>query len=97
MLPDLPSLSVAADLPSIDESSTWIGLAAPAGTPRAIVDKLQREVASIYADPVMVERLEKAGIFPVSSTPSELETYIRTETERWTKVFKENSNLKLMD
>jgi tripartite-type tricarboxylate transporter receptor subunit TctC len=97
MFPDVPSLSVAADLPALDESSTWIALAAPAGTPRAIVDKLQREVATIYADPAMVERLEKAGIMPVGSTPSELETFIRTETERWTKVFKENSNLKLMD
>src|SRR5262245_9555275 len=50
-LPDLPALSAAAGLPAIDESSTWIGLAAPAGTPAAIVDKLQRKVASIYADP----------------------------------------------
>jgi tripartite-type tricarboxylate transporter receptor subunit TctC len=97
ILPDLPSLSVAANLPSIDESSTWIGLAAPAGTPRAIVDKLQREVARIYADPVMIERLEKAGITTISSTPEEFETFIRTESERWSKVFKENSHLKLTD
>jgi tripartite-type tricarboxylate transporter receptor subunit TctC len=97
MLPDLPSLSAAADLPSIDESSTWIGLAAPAGTPRAIVDKLQREVASIYADPAMMERLEKAGISAIQSTPAEFETFIRTESERWSKVFKENSHLKLTD
>jgi tripartite-type tricarboxylate transporter receptor subunit TctC len=97
MLPDLPSLSVAADLPSIDESSTWIGLAAPAGTPRAIVDKLQREVASIYADPVMMDRLEKAGISTIQSTPGEFEAFIRSETERWSKVFKENSHLKLTD
>jgi tripartite-type tricarboxylate transporter receptor subunit TctC len=97
MLPDLPSLSAAADLPSLDESSTWIGLAAPAGTPRAIVDKLQREVASIYADPVMMERLEKAGISAIQSTPAEFETFIRTESERWSKVFKENSHLKLTD
>lgn len=97
MVPDLPSLSVAADLPSIDESSTWIALAAPAGTPRAIIDKIQREVERIYADPVLAERLEKVGIFPVSSTPEELAGYIRSETERWSKVIRENSNLKLLD
>jgi tripartite-type tricarboxylate transporter receptor subunit TctC len=97
MLPALPSLSVAANLPGLDESSTWIGLAAPAGTPRAIVDKLQREIASIYADPIMMERLEKAGITPVNSTTAEFETFIRTESERWSKVFKENSHLKLTD
>jgi tripartite-type tricarboxylate transporter receptor subunit TctC len=97
MMPELPALSVAAGLPDIDESSTWIGLAAPAGTPQAIVDKLQREVASIYANPTMMERLEKAGITPVSSTPAEFEAFIRSEGERWTQVFKENSHLKLTD
>jgi tripartite-type tricarboxylate transporter receptor subunit TctC len=97
MMPDLPALSVAANLPSIDESSTWIGLSAPAGTPRAIVDKLQREIASIYADPTMMERLEKAGITSVSSTPAEFEAFVRSEGERWSKVFKENSHLKLTD
>src|SRR5436190_1345212 len=44
ILPDLPSLGAAADLPGLDESSTWVALAAPAGTPAAIVDKLQRKV-----------------------------------------------------
>ena len=72
ILPDLPSLSVAADLPGLDESSTWIALAAPAGTPTPIIDKIHREVASIYADPGMMAKLEKAGILAVSSsTPAE--------------------------
>src|SRR5437870_12886756 len=62
LLPDLPSLSVAAELPSIDESSTWIGLAAPAGTPAALVDKLSREVARIHADTALRAKLEKVGI-----------------------------------
>jgi tripartite-type tricarboxylate transporter receptor subunit TctC len=97
ILPDLPALSVAAELPSIDESSTWIGLTAPAGTPPAIVDKLHRKVASIYADAAMVERLEKVGISPVSATPAEFDAFIRSETVRWTKVFKDNSHLKLAD
>jgi len=97
MLPDVPALSVAAGLPGIDESSTWIGLAAPAGTPAAIVDKLQRKVASIYADPAMVERLEKAGIMPVSNTPAEFDAFIRGESLRWAKVFAENSHLRLAD
>jgi tripartite-type tricarboxylate transporter receptor subunit TctC len=96
MLPDLPSLSVAADLPALEESSTWVALAAPAGTPSAIVDKIHREVASIYADPVMVARLEKAGILALgSATPAELEAFIRSETERWSKVLKDSGNIKL--
>src|SRR6266540_2629664 len=96
MLPDLPSLSVAAELPGLDESSTWIALAAPAGTPGLIVDKLHREVAGIYADPTMIAKLEKAGILAVSSsTPAELEAFIRSETARWSKVLKESGNIKL--
>ena len=97
LLPDLPALSVAADLPAIDESSTWIGLAAPAGTPAAIVDKLQCKVAAIYADATMQARLEQAGITPISSTPAEFDAFVRSEAARWAKVLAENSNLKLTD
>src|SRR5215470_4458384 len=74
LLPDLPSLSAAANLPGLEESSTWIALAAPAGTPTAIVDKIHREVVGVYADPALITRLEEAGIIPVaSSTPAELD------------------------
>ncbi|MEA2937638.1 MAG: hypothetical protein QOC56_1142, partial [Alphaproteobacteria bacterium] len=97
MMPDLPALSVAAGLPGLDESSTWIGLTGPAGMPQPIVEKIQREIAAIYADPAIVERLEKAGINPVSSTPAEFGAFIRGESERWSRVFRENSHLKLMD
>jgi len=96
VLPDLPSLSVAADLPGLEESSTWIALAAPAGTAPAIVDKVHREVASIYADPAMIAKLEKIGILAVASaTPAELAAFIRSEIERWSKVLKESGNVKL--
>src|SRR6476646_237224 len=52
-LPDVQPLAVAAGLPALDDISTWIGLVSPAGTPRAIVDRIQREVAGMYADPVL--------------------------------------------
>src|SRR5215831_6552508 len=95
LLPDLPSLSAAADLPDIGESSTWIALAAPAGTPNAIVEKIHRAVASLYADASLVGKLEKAGILPVSSsTPAEFVASIRSETEHWSKVLKESGNIK---
>jgi tripartite-type tricarboxylate transporter receptor subunit TctC len=96
-LPDLPSVNDAAGLPGLAESSTWIGLTGPAGMPAGIVEKLTRKVASIYADPVMADRLEKAGIAPVASSPAEFDAFIRSESERWAKVFKDNSHLKLAD
>jgi tripartite-type tricarboxylate transporter receptor subunit TctC len=95
MLPDVPSLSIAAELPALGESSTWIGLAAPAGTPAPIIDKINREVAAIYANPTIVERLQKTGIFAVNNTPAEFEAFIRSETTRWSKVLQDNSQLKL--
>jgi tripartite-type tricarboxylate transporter receptor subunit TctC len=88
LLPDVPSLSVAADLPNLAESSTWIGLVAPAGTPASVVDKIQREIVAIYADPDMAARLDKAGLSPVSSTSDELTAFIRSETTRWGALIK---------
>jgi tripartite-type tricarboxylate transporter receptor subunit TctC len=88
LMPDVPSLSVAASLPDIAESATWIGVVAPAGTPKPVVGKVQREIAAIYADPAMAARLEKAGLNAESSTPEELDAFIRSESARWGKLIK---------
>ena len=88
LLPDVPSLSIAAELPDIAESATWIGVVAPAGTPKPVIDKVQREIAAIYADPEMAARLEKAGLNAESSTPEELDAFIRSESARWGKLIK---------
>ena len=53
-------LAVEAGIPALDDISTWIGLVAPAGTPRGIVDKIQREVVKMYADPVIAEKLRES-------------------------------------
>jgi tripartite-type tricarboxylate transporter receptor subunit TctC len=90
VLPDLQPLGTAAGLPQLEDMSSWIGLVAPAGTPRAIVDKIAREVVAIYADPAVAERLEKAGITAATSTPAEFDAFFRAEAKRWTDVFKES-------
>jgi tripartite-type tricarboxylate transporter receptor subunit TctC len=96
ILPDLPSLSAAAALPELDESSTWIALVAPSGTPRAIIDKIHREVARIYADPTAIAKLERVGIEALNSrTPVELDEFIRDERRRWSKILQESGNIKL--
>jgi tripartite-type tricarboxylate transporter receptor subunit TctC len=89
-LPDVQPLSVVAGMPAVDDISTWIGFVAPAGTPRPIIDKFQREVVKMYADPVIAEKLEKSGISAVASTPEELDAFIRKETARWGQVFKDS-------
>jgi len=92
-LPELKPLSEASGLP-IDEMSSWIGLVAPAGTPPAIVQKIHADVVRAMADAAVADRLEKAGILGVTTTPAEFEKYFRDEAERWTKVYKE-SGIKL--
>jgi tripartite-type tricarboxylate transporter receptor subunit TctC len=89
-LPDVKPLAVEAGLPALDDISTWIGFVAPAGTPRAIVDKVQREVVKMYADPAIAEKLEKSGISTATSTPEEFDVFVRKEQERWGQVFKDS-------
>jgi tripartite-type tricarboxylate transporter receptor subunit TctC len=89
-LPDVAPLAVAAGLPGLDDMSSWIGLVAPAGTPRPVIDKIRDEVVAIYADPAVVDRLDKSGISPVTTTPAEFDAFFRSEAARWAKVFKES-------
>ena len=83
VLSDVPSLAIAAGLPGIGESSSWIALVAPRATPQPVIDKLAREVAQIFADPTLAARLRDAGLFAESSTPEQLEALIRSDSARW--------------
>ena len=93
-LPDLPTLAAAADLPNLEDMSSWIGFVAPAGTPRPIIEKIRMEIGRAYADAAIAKKLENAGINAVTTTPEEFDAFFRREAERWTKVFKE-SGIKL--
>jgi tripartite-type tricarboxylate transporter receptor subunit TctC len=96
ILPDLPSLSAAAELPALAESSTWVALVAPAGTPAGIIDKIHHEVARIHADTALRAKLEKVGIELAGSvSPAEFDAFIRSETDRWSKVLRESGNPRL--
>ena len=89
-LPDVQPLAAVAAMPALDDISSWIALMAPAHTPRPIVDKLQQEVARMYADRPLYDRLEKAGINAVASTPDELDAFFRKEAVRWEKAFRDS-------
>jgi tripartite-type tricarboxylate transporter receptor subunit TctC len=93
-LPDVQPLAVAAELPRLEDISSWTGLVAPAGTPRPIIDKIQRQVAAMFKDPAVFKKLESSGILAVSSTPEEFEAFFRKEAVRWDTAFKE-SGIKL--
>ena len=95
ILPDLPSVSVGGCPGSTKAppgSRWWLP---PARRARSSTRSIG-EVASIYADAAMIAKLEKVGILAVgSSAPAELDAFIRSETERWSKVLKDSGPLKL--
>jgi len=71
----------------------WFGLVAPAGTPKEVIRRLNGEVEKALKSPEAIERLEKLGLVIRHSSPEVLDSLIRSETERWTRVVKER-NLK---
>ena len=61
--------SEAAGLPELDDISVWLGLVAPKGTPKPIIDKIHAEVVKILNDPAVKEKSERTGNYPVTTTP----------------------------
>ena len=85
--PDVPTVAEAG-YPGA-QSVQWFGLLAPAGTPAAIVDRLQVESARALETPEMHARLAAEGAEPVGSTPAEFGAMIRREMEKWSAVARE--------
>ena len=91
----------ATDIPTMAEAGVpgyaafpWYGLFAPAGTPRAVIDAVQRASAEIVAQPEMRERMLTLGIDPVGNGPVEFAGFIRVEMDKWSQVIR-RSGLRL--
>lgn len=82
-LPDIPAVGEAV---AGYEASAWFGVAAPKGTPPAIVARLNREFNAALADPGMRAKLADLGGVPIPGTPEEFWALHRMETEKWAKV-----------
>jgi tripartite-type tricarboxylate transporter receptor subunit TctC len=80
-IPDVPT-SAEAGLKGF-ESAAWFGFLAPKGTPRAPIDRLNREIAAAVADPAVRGRFTEFGAEPVASTPEEFQKFLSTEVVRW--------------
>lgn len=86
-----PTVPTVGELGMKDmESAVFYGLAAPAGVPRPIVDRLNGLVRQIVKDPEVVKRYNDLGFIMTGSTPEEYVAKLKFETERWTKVVKDN-------
>jgi tripartite-type tricarboxylate transporter receptor subunit TctC len=85
-LPDVPT--VAETIPGF-ENAGWFGLMAPAGTPREVIDRVQKDSAKILLSDEFRAKLAQQGMVPVANTPAEFSAAIREESVRWAKVIKE--------
>ncbi len=86
LAPDLPTVAESG-LPGF-ASDTYFGLFAPAGTPKAIVDKLNADANKVLAQPDFRERLAGLGADTAGGTPEAFATLSRTERDKWAKVVK---------
>ena len=85
VLPDVPSISEVVPGYSV---RTWFGMWAPAGTPEAIVSKLNQALGRVLSLPAVQQRLRADGMEPSHSTPQEFEREIASQIAKWTKVVK---------
>lgn len=84
-LPDVPAL--AETIPDFAVTG-WYALVAPANTPREIVDKIQKDVAGVLADPKIRDNLAGDGAMPIASTPDAFRDFLAAETKKWAAVIK---------
>jgi tripartite-type tricarboxylate transporter receptor subunit TctC len=70
------------------EATTWFGVFAPAQTPPAVIDRLNRAIADALKKPEVVEKIQGMGAEPMFMTPEEFRKLVRTDTEKWRAVVK---------
>ena len=87
LMPDVPTIAEAGYRGY--EALNWYGFLAPKGTPKEIVERLNKEIVKALAHPQVVAALNKTGTEPKSSSPEEFAAYIKREYDTWGKVVKE--------
>ena len=85
-LPDVPSLS---DFVPGYESEAWVGMGAPAGTPKDIIDKLNKQINDALADATIKQRLTDIGVIVRGSSPADFGKFCASETAKWGKVIRD--------
>ena len=70
------------------EANNWNGVVAPAGTPRAVIQRLHKDIVATLQESAIQDRMAKAGLEPVGDTPAEFAQYLKFEAAKWGKVVK---------
>ena len=87
------------DVPTIGETikgyvaTNWYGLVAPAGTPKAIVDRLSKDLMAALSHPDVIKQLNTRGIDSTPTSPQAYAAYIRSETRKWVPIIR-RANIK---
>ncbi|HEX2552244.1 MAG TPA: tripartite tricarboxylate transporter substrate binding protein [Microvirga sp.] len=84
VLPDVPTIAEAG-VPKYD-ATIWLGIMAPAGTPKPIVDRLNAEINRMLAKPEVQQAWAKQGAVPMIMNPAEFDRYLRADIEKWAEV-----------
>lgn len=87
----------AQDLPTVQESGLtgpyevygWYGIAAPAGTPAALVERLNQDISRVLKLPDVRERMTVEGTLPVSGTPAQFRELVRSEVDKWRRIIRQ--------
>jgi tripartite-type tricarboxylate transporter receptor subunit TctC len=89
-LPQLPNVPAAAETVPGYTAGTWFGLSTTAGTPRDIVMKINADVRQIVAEPAIQKQFIAKQLYePMTSSPEEFAQFVKSETQRWGKVIRE--------
>jgi tripartite-type tricarboxylate transporter receptor subunit TctC len=91
ILVDTPTIAQAG-VPGY-ESTIWLGMMAPAGTPKPVVDKLNSEINALMSKPELIAAWDKQGAVPMKMTPKEFDDFLRKDIDKWAKVVK-TANIK---
>jgi tripartite-type tricarboxylate transporter receptor subunit TctC len=87
VVPEIPTVA-AAGVPGY-EANNWNGMVAPAGTPRAVIERLQREIKAVVDASDMREKLLQSAFEPIADTPAEFTRYLAAERLKWGRVVRD--------
>jgi len=87
LFPDVPTLGEQG-IAGLDSINSWVGIFAPAGTPRPVIDRLHREIARIMEGPEMRKLITEQAAEPMALTPAQFAARIKSETAYWANVVK---------
>ena len=88
LFPDVPTMAEAG-MTGV-EINNWYGLSAPAGTPTPIIERMNRALREAIQDPALRTRFQEVGLVPMSNTPEEFSSLIKSDSEKWKKIIQDS-------